>query len=81
MAKRNANGGGEGDHADLDHGKSYVCQEGAREEEWAAYHPLMVAFAPLGHLPRRRRGGVNALQGVRWHEGTTTERLTTSIVA
>jgi Lrp/AsnC family transcriptional regulator for asnA, asnC and gidA len=23
----------------------------------------MVAFAPLGHLPRRRRSGVNALQG------------------
>jgi len=81
LTEGDANCCGEGDHADLEHGKSYVCQEGAREEEWAANHPLMVAFAPLGHLPRRRHGGIRALQGVRWHEGTTTERSTTSIVA
>jgi hypothetical protein len=81
LAEGDTDGGGKGDHADLEHGKSYVCQEGAREEEWAAYHPLMVAFAPLGHLPRRDRGGVTALRGVRWHEGTATERSTTLIVA
>jgi hypothetical protein len=32
LAEGDADRGGEGEYANLKHGKSYVCQKGAREE-------------------------------------------------